>query len=60
MGDYWIAGAETTECIGFGGFSADEIGRIHGPIGVDINARRPREIALSIMGELVQIKNRFL
>lgn len=42
------------------GFSAEDIGRIHGPVGIDINARRPREIALSIMGELVQVKNRFL
>lgn len=42
------------------GFSAQEIERIHGPVGVDINARRPREIALSILGELVKIKNQFL
>lgn len=42
------------------GFSEAEIGRIHGPVGVSINARRPKEIALSIIAEMVMIKNRFL
>ena len=42
------------------GFSEEEIGKIHGPVGVSINARRPKEIALSIIAELVQIKNQFL
>jgi len=41
------------------GFSEDQIGRIHAPIGVDINAKRPKEIALSIMAELIQVQNRF-
>lgn len=39
------------------GFSAEAIGRIHGPIGVNINARSAREIALSIIAELIQVKN---
>lgn len=42
------------------GFTETEIARIHGPVGVSINARRPKEIALSIVAELVMIKNRFL
>lgn len=42
------------------GFSEAEIGRIHGPIGVDINAKRPREIALSILAQIIQVKNQFL
>ena len=41
------------------GFSEEQIARIHGPIGVDINARRPKEIALSIMGEIIKVQNRF-
>lgn len=41
------------------GFSPEEIGRIHAPIGVDINAKSPKEIALSIIAELIQIKNAF-
>lgn len=42
------------------GFSAEEIGRIHGPVGVDINALRPKEIALSIVGELIKVRNAYL
>lgn len=42
------------------GFSEAEIGRIHAPIGMAINAKTPREIALSIMGEIIKEKNAFL
>lgn len=42
------------------GFSPEIIGRIHAPIGVDINAKRPKEIALSIMGEIIKKANEFL
>ena len=42
------------------GFSETEIARIHAPIGVDINAANPREIALSIVAELIQTRNQFL
>lgn len=42
------------------GFSEGEIKRIHAPIGVDINAKNPREIALSIVGELIETRNQFL
>ncbi len=42
------------------GFTAIEIARIHAPAGVDINAKNPREIALSIVGELVKTRNQFL
>ena len=41
------------------GFSEEQIAEIHGPIGVDINAKRPKEIALSIMGEIIKVQNRF-
>lgn len=34
------------------GFRAEEIGRIHGPVGLDIGAASPAEIALAIMGEI--------
>jgi xanthine dehydrogenase accessory factor len=39
------------------GFSEAQIARIFGPIGLDINASSPAEIALSIMGEIIKTKN---
>ncbi|MFK8009601.1 MAG: XdhC family protein [Saprospiraceae bacterium] len=42
------------------GFSEEEIEKIHSPIGMDIKAKTPKEIALSIMGEVIQVKNEFL
>jgi xanthine dehydrogenase accessory factor len=42
------------------GFSDEDIDRIHAPIGVDINAKTPREIAMSIMAEIIKTKNAYL
>lgn len=39
------------------GFSEEELARIYAPIGVNINAKTPREIALSIMAQVVQVQN---
>ncbi|MGB1249214.1 MAG: XdhC family protein [Candidatus Promineifilaceae bacterium] len=37
------------------GYTAAQIGRIHGPVGLNINSKTPEEIALSIMAELISI-----
>ncbi|WP_051822223.1 XdhC family aldehyde oxidoreductase maturation factor [Desulfonatronum thiodismutans] len=38
------------------GFSQDDLSGVHCPIGLDINAQTPAEIALSIVAELVKIR----
>ena len=40
------------------GLSAEEVARVRGPIGIDIGAIEPAEIALSIAAELVSAQNR--
>jgi xanthine dehydrogenase accessory factor len=39
------------------GFSEEQIARIHGPVGVNINAKSAKEIALSILAQIVMVQN---
>jgi xanthine dehydrogenase accessory factor len=35
----------------------DEIGRLHGPVGLKISSRTPPEIAIAILAELIQVRS---
>jgi xanthine dehydrogenase accessory factor len=38
--------------------TAEELDRLHGPVGLRIGAKTPAEIAVSIVGEIIECKNR--
>jgi len=38
--------------------SAEELDRLHGPVGLSLGSKTPAEIAVSVMAEIVQVKNR--
>jgi len=40
------------------GISQEELDKIHTPIGIDINAQTPEEIAVSIMAEIIQVRRK--
>ena len=39
------------------GMPADRLRRVHAPIGLDIGAVTPQEIAVSILAELIAVKH---
>lgn len=40
------------------GFSREKVGELHSPIGLAIRAETPEEIAVSVMAEIIEVKNK--
>jgi xanthine dehydrogenase accessory factor len=40
------------------GISQEELDKVHTPIGIDINAQTPEEIAVSIIAEIIQVRRK--
>ena len=49
-----LAGGKAVEALRAEGFGEDRIARIHAPVGLDIGAKSPAEIALSILAQITQ------
>ena len=49
--------AELRQGLREAGFSAEEIARLRGPIGLPISSQTPAEIAISIAAELIQVRH---
>jgi xanthine dehydrogenase accessory factor len=49
--------ADRRERMAAAGLTEDQIGRLCGPIGLDIGAQTPEEIAVAILGQMVAVKN---
>ena len=49
--------AGTLEALSKRGFSANDLARVHAPIGLSIGAETPEEIAISIAAELIQVRS---
>jgi xanthine dehydrogenase accessory factor len=52
--------AKRKERLGEAGITDEQFARIHGPIGLNIGAKSPAEIAVSILGQIVEVRARRL
>ena len=48
---------KTMDALKTEGYSSEELSKVHAPIGLDIHAQTPAEISVSILAQLIEIKN---
>jgi xanthine dehydrogenase accessory factor len=53
----WRTHRKRVERLREAGLTEEQISRLHAPIGFDIGGRSPGEIAVSIMAEIIQVRN---
>ncbi|HEY3063990.1 MAG TPA: XdhC/CoxI family protein [Chloroflexota bacterium] len=49
--------SDRRERLAAAGLTEQQIGRLHGPIGLDISAQTPEEIAVAILAQMISAKN---
>ncbi len=49
--------AKRLERLAAAGYSQEQLGRVHGPIGLSLGGRSPAEIAVAILAEVIQLRN---
>jgi xanthine dehydrogenase accessory factor len=52
--------AKRKERLGEAGITDEQFSRVHGPVGLNIGAKSPAEIAISILGQIVEVRARRL
>ena len=52
--------AKRKERLAEAGITEEQFARVHGPVGLNIGARSPAEIAISILGQIVEVRARRL